>query len=143
MSASRRGRKPKLANREEQPQISQFTVDIGQPLTKSPISTTCPAAEAKGKKRRRSTGEKIASTKKRNLPSSPLPSSIMSIPAPEPNDATTTMLREIKKMEEWLSEKITTSKDQDLSEMEERLNNNIRSTIDTSIKDALKVIQTS
>ena len=46
-------------------------------------------------------------------------------------------------MEERLSEKITTSKDQDLSEMEERLNNNIRSTIDTSIKDALKVIQTS
>ena len=46
-------------------------------------------------------------------------------------------------MEERLSEKITTSKDQDLSEMEERLNNNIRSTIDTSIKNALKVIQTS
>ena len=46
-------------------------------------------------------------------------------------------------MEEWLSEKITTSKDQDLSEMEERLNNNIRTTIDTSIKDALKVLHTS
>ena len=67
----------------------------------------------------------------------------MSIPATDSNDATTAMLREMKKMEEWLSEKITTSKDQDLSEMEERLNNNIWSTIDTSIKDALKVIQTS
>ena len=67
----------------------------------------------------------------------------MSMPATDTNDATTAMLREIKKMEERLSEKITTSKDQDLSEMEERLNNNIRTTIDTSIKDALKVIQTS
>ena len=143
MSTSRRGRKLKLANPEEQPQISQFTVDIGQSPTNFPSPTTSPVAEAKGKKRRRSTGEKITSTKKRNLPSSPLPSSIMSIPATDPNDATTAMLREIKKMEEWLSEKITTSKDQDLSEMEERLNNNIRSTIDTSIKDALKVIQTS
>ena len=53
------------------------------------------------------------------------------------------MLSEIKKMEERLSAKITTNKDQEISEMEERLNNNIRSTIDTSIKDALKVIQTS
>ena len=97
MSASRRGRKLKLANPEEQPQISQFTVDIGQPPTNFPSPTTSPVAEAKGKKRRRSTGEKIASTKKRNLPNSPLPSSIMSIPAPDPNDATTAMLREIKK----------------------------------------------
>ena len=55
----------------------------------------------------------------------------------DPNSATTTMLREIKKMEERLSEKITTSKDQDIIEMEERLNNNIRTTIDTSIKNAL------
>ena len=46
-------------------------------------------------------------------------------------------------MEERLSEKITTSKDQEISEMEERLNNNFKSTIDTSIKDALWVIQTS
>ena len=35
------------------------------------------------------------------------------------------------------------SKDQEITEMEERLNNNIRTTIDTSIKDALRVIQTS
>ena len=141
MSTSRKGRK--LANPEEQPQISQFTVDIGQSPTSIPSPTTSPVAEAKGKKRRRSTGEKIPATKKRNLPSSPLPSSIMSIPNTDSNNTTTAMLREIKKMEERLSEKITTSKDQDLSEMEERLNNNIWSTIDTSIKDALKVIQTS
>ena len=143
MSTSRKGRKLKLANPEEQPQISQFTVDIGQSPTNIPSPTTSPVAETKGKKRRRSTGEKNPATKKRNLPSDPLPSSTMSTPATDPNNATTAMLRELKKMEERLSEKITTSKDQDLSEMEERLNNNIRSTIDTSIKDALKVIQTS
>ena len=55
----------------------------------------------------------------------------------DPNSATITMLHEIKKMEERLSEKITTSKDQEITEMEERLNNNIRTTIDTFIKDAL------
>ena len=46
-------------------------------------------------------------------------------------------------MKEWLSEKITANKGKEIAEMEERLNNNIRSTIDTSIKDALKVLQTS
>ena len=61
----------------------------------------------------------------------------------DPNSATIAMLREIKKMEERLSEKITMSKDQEITEMEERLNNNIKTTIDTSIKDALQVIQTS
>ena len=45
-------------------------------------------------------------------------------------------------MEEQLLEKITSNKDKEKSELEERLNNNIRSTIDTSIKDALKVMQT-
>ena len=58
----------------------------------------------------------------------------------EPNSATSAMLSEIKKMEKKLSAKITTNKDQEISEMEERLNNNIRLTIDNSIKDALKVI---
>ena len=57
--------------------------------------------------------------------------------------STSTMLDEIKKMEERLSTKITTNKDKEITEMEERLNNNIRSTIDTSIKDAPKVMQTS
>ena len=97
MSTSRKGRKLKLANPEEQPQISQFTVDIGQSPTSIPSPTTSPVAEAKGKKRRRSTGEKIPATKKRNLPSSPLPPSTMSISAADPDNATTAMLREIKK----------------------------------------------
>ena len=67
----------------------------------------------------------------------------MADPKVDSNSATIAMLREIKKMEESLSEKITTSKDQEISEMEKQLNNNIKSTIDTSIKDALRVIQTS
>ena len=49
---------------------------------------------------------------------------------------------EIKKMDERLSEKITSNKDKEISELEERLNNNIRCTIDNSIKDALQVMQT-
>ena len=53
------------------------------------------------------------------------------------------MLAEIKKMEERLSEKITSNKDKEITELEERLNNNIRCTIDSSIKDALQVMQTS
>ena len=55
----------------------------------------------------------------------------------------TNMLAEIKKMEERLSEKITSNKEKEISELEERLNNNIRCTIDSSIKDALQVMQTS
>ena len=46
-------------------------------------------------------------------------------------------------MEERLSAQIMTSKDKELSEIEERLNTNIKNTIDPSIKDALKVMQTS
>ena len=53
------------------------------------------------------------------------------------------MLEEIKKMEERLSEKITINKDKEISELEECLNNNIRNTIDASIKDALQVMQKS
>ena len=53
------------------------------------------------------------------------------------------MLTEIKKMEEGLSEKITSNKEKEISELEERLNNNIRCTIDSSIKDALQVMQKS
>ena len=152
MSILRKGRKIKLTNPEEQPQISQFTVDIGQsPTTRhsqlgeATTPTSNPITELKGKKRRRSTGEKAQATKKRNLPSDPTlaTNSTMADPRLDSNSATNAMLCEIKKMEERLSEKITTSKDHEMTEMEERLNNNIRSTIDTSIKDALKVIQTS
>ena len=100
--------------------------------------------ESKGKKRRRSTGEKIGSIKKRNPAEDQTDNTnTMADVRTDSNSATTAMLREIKKMEERLSEKITTSKDQEIIEMEERLNNNIRTTIDTSIKDALRVIQTS
>ena len=164
MSTSKRGRKIKLTNPEEQPQIRQFIVDIGLSPTTPSSSTdsalppnTCTKTELKGKKRRRSTGEKTSATKKRNPPIDPKIVSLNSIestsenrntntmanPNTDSNSATINMLCEIKKMEERLSEKITTSKDQEIAEMEERLNNNIRSTIDTSIKDALRVIQTS
>ena len=47
------------------------------------------------------------------------------------------------KMEARLTTSITTNRDKEISDMEMRLNANIRSTIDTSIKDALKVMQTS
>ena len=59
----------------------------------------------------------------------------------ESSASTNSMLEEIKKMEERLSEKITSNKDKEISELEERLNNNIRSTIDAFIKDTLKVMQ--
>ena len=103
--------------------------------------SSSPSTKLKGKKRRRSTGEKTQVTKKRNLPSDPILAinSTMADPKLDSNSATNAMLCEIKKMEERLSEKITTSKEHE----KERLNNNIRSTIDTSIKDALRVIQTS
>ena len=164
MSTSKRGRKIKLTNLEEQPQICQFIVDIGlSPTTPSSSSdsallpNTCTKTELKGKNRRRSTGEKTSATKKRNPPIDPKIVSLNSIestsenrntntmanPNTDSNSATINMLCEIKKMEERLSEKITTSKNQEIAEMEERLNNNIRSTTDTSIKDALRVIQTS
>ena len=61
----------------------------------------------------------------------------------ESSASANSMLEEIKKMEERLSEKITSNKDKEISELEERLNNNIRSTINASIKDALKVMQTT
>ena len=154
MSASRKSRKLKTFNPEEQPQIHQFIVNSGQSQTAHTItplnvvnSATPPGItpnESKGKKRRRSTGEKIGSPKKRNPAEDQTDNTnTMAGVRTDPNSATTAMLREIKEMEERLSEKITTSKDQEIINMEERLNNNIRTTIDTSIKDALRVIQTS
>ena len=53
------------------------------------------------------------------------------------------MLDEIMKMEARLTASITTNREKDINEMETRLNANIKSTIDSSIKDALKVMQTS
>ena len=53
------------------------------------------------------------------------------------------MLEEIMKMEARLTASITTNRDKEISDMEMRLNANIGSTIDTSIKHALKVMQTS
>ena len=150
MSVSRKSRKLT----EEQPQIHQFIVNSGQSQTAQTItlpnvmnSATPPditPKEPKGKKRRRSTGEKVGSPKKRNPAEDHIAdSNTMADAKTDPNSATTAMIREIKKMEERLSEKITTSKDQEIVEMEERLNSNIRTTIDTSIKNALRVIQTS
>ena len=110
----------------------------------------------KNKKRRRPTGENHSTNKRRNS----LPdlsnvhnsedihqnkvseiTTMMSNFQVEPPTSANSMLEEIKKMEERLSEKITSNKDKEISELEERLNNNIRNTIDASIKDALKVMQ--
>ena len=112
----------------------------------------------KNKKRRRLTGENLSTNKRRNL----LPdlsnvyniedthqSKVSEITATmskfqvESSASANSVLEEIKKMEERLSEKITSNKDKEISELEERLNNNIRSTIDASIKDALKVMQST
>ena len=148
MSASRKSRRLKSYNPEEQPQIHQFIVNSGQSQTAPTItppnivnSATAPGStpnESKGKKHRRSTGEKTVNPKKRNpAVDQTVDPNMIADAKTDPNSATNAMLREIKKMEERLSEKITTSKNQEITEMEERLNNNIRTTIDTSIKDAL------
>ena len=136
MSELRRGRKLKLIQ-------GQSTLNIN----------------GNNKKRRRPTGDNLSFNKRRNsLPDlSNADNADNIIPhETELNEITTTMsniqmetttapnmLEEIKKMEERLSEKITSNKDKEISELEERLNNNIRSTIDASIKDAIKVMQTS
>ena len=134
MSDSRRGRKLKLIQ-------GQSTLNIS----------------GNNKKRRRPTGENLSINKRRNsLPDLTNTHSITNTHEMKVREITATMsniqvetttapnmLEEIKKMEERLSEKITSNKDKEISELEERLNNNIRSTIDASIKDALKVMQTS
>ena len=134
MSDSRRGRKLKLIQ-------GQSTLNIS----------------GNNKKRRRPTGENISINKRRNaLPDLTNTHNITNMHEMKVSEITATMsniqvetatapnmLEEIKKMEERLSEKITSNKDKEISELEERLNINIRSTIDASIKDALKVMQTS
>ena len=154
MSASRRSKKIKPINPDEQPAICQFIVDSGSPKTNSenPDNSDC-----KGKKRR-STGHKNSANKRCNSTSDVTTDDTyktkegtadmdttnkMTDNQETTSNSTSIMLAEIMKMEERLAAKITSSKDQGLSDMEERLNNNIRSTIDSSIKDALKVMQNS
>ena len=134
MSDSRRGRKLKLIQ-------GQSTLNIS----------------GNNKKRRRPTGNNLSFNKRRNsLPDLSNSDKAVIPHEKELSEITTTMLNiqmetttapnmleEIKKIEERLSEKITSNKDKEISELEERLNNNIRSTIDASIKDTLKVMQTS
>ena len=108
------------------------------------------------KKRRRPTGENHSVSKRRNsLPDLTNINSVEDAQDTKITEITKTMsniqvesnamnmLEEIKKLEERLTEKITSNKDKEISDLEEQLNNNIRSTIDTSIKDALLVMQTS
>ena len=112
--------------------------------------------DGNNKKRRRPTGEDFSLSKRRNS----LPDLTEILNTKDTHDSKVTditktmsniqveannrnMLEEIKRMEERLSEKITSNKDKEIAELEERLNNNIRSTIDASIKDALQVMQTS
>ena len=108
MSVSRKSRKLKTVNLEEQPQIHQFIVNSGQSQTAQTItlqnvmnSATPPditPKESKGKKRRRSTGEKIRSPKKRNPAEDQIAdSNTMADAKTDPNSATTAMIREIKK----------------------------------------------
>ena len=107
-------------------------------------------SHCKGKKRRRSTGQKNSENKRCNSNSAVTTDDTykpkegiahmdrttnMTDTQEEMSNTTSIMLAEIMKMEERLAAKITSSKDQGLSNMEERLNNNIRSTIDSSIKD--------
>ena len=103
------------------------------------------------KKRRRLTGEHLLDNKRRNsLPdlTKAQEEEVSEITATMSNIRVETakvpnMLEEIKKMEERLSEKITSNKEKEISELEKRLNNNIRSTIDASMKEAMKVMETS
>ena len=148
MSASRKSRKAKLLNLEDQPQILQFITD-----GVSEISN--PRKESK--KRRRSTGEKSQAKKRVDSPcglkTSDPPSqpditthidsqdniacTLSKMHMEETNssaNSTSPMLDEIMKMEARLTASITTNRDKEISDMETRLNANIKSTIDTSNK---------
>ena len=157
MSVSRKSRKTKLLNREDQPQILQFITDGVR---------DSPNQRKESKKRRRSTGEKSQAKKRADSPCDP--KTLVSSPQPditnhidnqsniastlsrmnmaETNNSASSaspMLDEIMKMEARLTASITTNRDKEISDMEARLNSNIKSTIDTSIKNALKVMETS
>ena len=141
MSGSRKCKKIKPINPEEQPQIRQFILD-NQSLTPNSESSH-------KKKRRRSTEEGIISSKRHNSIPDLLPRQEITLSETDSDCeladrmASTNMLEEIKKMEERLSEKITKNKDREITQMEERLNNNIKTTIDNSIKEALQTMQAS
>ena len=154
MSITRRSKKIKPINPEEQPVIHQFIVESVKPQSDSD------SPKCKGKKRRRSTGGKSSISKRCNSTSDVTVEHRVIVNTEETRDcneitrkmtdiqvekesAANTMLTEIMRMEERLTAKITSSKREELSEMEKQLNNNIKSTIDTSIKDAIKVMQTS
>ena len=157
MSVSRKSRKAKPFNLEDQPQILQF-------ITKGASDTAHQKKESK--KRRRSTGEKSQAKKRVDSPcglktsnstakldTNPhtvsqehIAGKLSSMHMEDTNsssNSTSPMLDEIMKMEARLTASITSNRDKEISDMETRLNANIRSTIDTSIKDALKVMQTS
>ena len=123
MSSNRRSKKIKPLNPEEQPQIKQFIAD------NSPRPSDCLPGTTK--KRRRSTGEKNTSNKRKN--------SIPDVEKQTSSAMESNMLEEIKKMEARLSETITKSKDDDLKNMEDRLT----VTINTTIQQALQTMQTS
>ena len=163
MSVSRKSRKVKLVNREDQPQILQFMTDVVSDIS---------SPRKESKKRRRSTGEKSQAKKRVDSPCGPKTLASSNTEAsPQQLDTTThvdnqnnivctlskmnmeetngsarstsPMLDEIMKMEARLTARITTNRDKEITDMEARLNSNIKSTIDTSIKNALKVMETS
>ena len=157
MSVSRKSRKAKPLNLEDQPQILQFITDGVSDVAHQ---------KKESKKRCRSTGEKSQAKKrvdspcglKTSNPTAPLDTNphtvsqehiagkLSSMHMEDTNSSTNStspMLDKIMKMEARLTVSITSNRDKEISDMETRLNANIRSTIDTSIKDALKVMQTS
>ena len=126
MSLTRRSKKIKPVNPEEQPQIKQFITD------NSPKPSDCLPGSTK--KRRRSTGENNTSNKRKNSIPNVTDSQQLAPKTMESN-----MIEEIKKMEARLSETITKSKDDDLKNMEDRLS----VTINNSIQQALQAMQTT
>ena len=151
MSMSHRPRKIKPLNPDEQHQILQY---IGSNKKDSPT----PESHST-KKRRRWTGEKSSSYKRANLPSDTQAKEEASDRSTKEalaqkqitermsnihkTNSNSPMLEEIMKMEARLTVSITTGRKNDISELESRLNENIKSTIDSSIKEALKVMQSS
>ena len=108
MSGSRKCKKIKPINPEEQPQIRQFILDNQFSPSNSEISQK--------KKRRRSTEEGITSSKRRNSIPDLLPRQEVTLSETDSDCeladrmASSNMLEEIRKMEEQLSEKLLKTK---------------------------------